>query len=95
LPVNALALLLTLASYLPGAEAKYPQPSCQRVEVMLALDRPQILAGQFRTTEGVCIVWLNIAQHWWPSRVCNSTYHEARHLHGDRHPIPREKSCRP
>lgn len=92
--MTALALLLTLAAYLPGAEARYPPQGCARVTPVLALDRQQVLAGQFRDTEGNCYLWLNVGFRWWRSRVCSSTFHEIRHLHGDRHPIPRERSCR-
>ena len=93
-PLTALTLLLALAGYLPGAEASYPsQPACRSVIPMLALDT-RLLAGQFRSTDGTCIVWLSLSQKWWPSRVCNSVSHEARHLAGWRHPIPRERSCR-
>lgn len=92
--MRAIALLVALAAYLRGAEATYPpEPPCRSVIPMLALDR-RLLAGQFRTTDGDCVVWLSLSQRWWPSRVCNSADHEARHLHGDRHPIPRERSCR-
>ena len=80
-----------------------PVPSCHTVTPMLALDYPPgrsgptILAGQFRVhgDPGHCITWLNAGLKWWPSRVCNSVRHELGHLNGQKHPIPRDKSCRP
>ena len=91
--MNALALLVVLAAALPHAEAVYTPVGCNRVIPMLALDRSEVLAGQMRTTDGDCIVWLNLRVHWWPSRVCNTASHESAHLAGRQHPIPRDKSC--
>lgn len=92
--MSALALLLTMAAILPRAELAYPPQGCARVTPVLAIDQSEIVAGQFRDTEGNCYVWLNLANRFWPSRVCSAVWHEVRHLHGDRHPIPREKGCR-
>ena len=74
-----------------------PVPSCERIVPMLALDKGPIMAGQFRVhgDPGTCVVWLDVATKWWPSRLCNSVRHETAHLNGQKHPIPRDKSCRP
>lgn len=93
--MSAVALLVALATALTPATAKYPpDPPCRHVIPMLGYDT-RLVGGEFRTVDGDCIVWASLAQQFWKSRVCALANHEARHLHGDRHPIPRERSCRP
>lgn len=82
-----------MAALIPGAQARYPSQGCSRIIPMLGLD-DRLLAGEIRTTDGDCIVWVSLSARWWPSRLCNTVTHEVRHLHGDQHPIPRDRSCR-
>lgn len=90
--MTAVAVLLAMAAMLPGTQARYPSQNCNRVIPMLALD-DRLLGGMMRTTDGDCIVWASLSYHWWPSRLCNTVTHEVRHLYGDQHPIPRDRTC--
>lgn len=73
-----------------GAAPAYfdARPSaCGAVTPVLASEPGQILAGNFRDTDGNCYVWLNLRQSstLTGSEICKTTLHEMGHLAGLEH----------
>lgn len=78
----ALLTVLAASLHLGGTPA-----SCTHVTPLLGVDRPAIVSGNFRDTQGGCYVWLNLNARL-PRRmsgICKLTLHELGHLDGQRH----------
>ena len=60
---------------------------CKSVTPVLASQGGQIIAGNFRDSDGYCYVWLNLQQSSMltGSEICKTTLHEMGHLTGLQH----------
>lgn len=60
---------------------------CKAVTPMLASQPGQIMAGNFRDSDGYCYVWLNLQQSSMltGSEICKTALHEVGHLTGLQH----------
>jgi hypothetical protein len=85
-PTTQLAAMNTAIKAAPGYFVGR-QTLCNAVTPMLAVQRGDIMAGNFRDAEGNCYVWLNVetSSLLTGSEICKTALHEMGHLSGLQH----------